>query len=51
VVGAAERYLSIKQLPEKLHQYMMESQQMDRSQVSKTNSMEDVSEVDDGDPH
>lgn len=51
VVGAAERYLSIKQLPEKLHQYMMESQCIDRSQLLKTSSMEDVSEVNDEDPH
>lgn len=51
VVGAAERYLSIKQLPEKLHQYMMESQCINRSQMLKASSMEDVCEVDDEDPH
>lgn len=51
VVGAAERYLNIKQLPEKLHQHMMESQCMGRSQLLKASSMEDVSEVDDEKPH
>lgn len=51
VVGAAERYLNIKQLPEKLHQHMMESQCMGRSQLLRTSSMEDVDGVDDEEPN
>lgn len=51
VVGAAERFLSITQVPEELHQYMTESRCMDRSQLVRVSSMEDVGEVDEVDLH
>ncbi|ROK87097.1 hypothetical protein DPX16_10237 [Anabarilius grahami] len=51
VVGAAERNLNIKQLPERLHQHMMESPCMGMSQLLRASSMEDVSEVDNEEPN
>lgn len=51
VVGAAERFLGITQMPEELHQYMKESQTMDRSQLVRVSSMEDDGEVDEVDPY
>ena len=44
LVGAAERFLGTKQLPEKLHQHMIEIHGMDMSQLTRTNSLEDVSD-------
>lgn len=46
VVGAAKMFLGTKQQPEKLHQYMIENQGMDMSQLMRTSSLEDASDDD-----
>lgn len=51
VLEAAERYFNIKQLPDKLHHYMMESLHKERSQLLRASSMEDVDGEEDLYPH
>lgn len=43
VVGAAERFLDIKQIsPEKLHEYMTDKQSLNTSQLSGSESTEEL---------